>query len=129
MVSGRCRARPATSARVWGSAPGGGVERGRVRGGLQGRSQGEALQGDAVAVDAPRGRCSWRGRAEVGAATSEDLHPLLLGLVEGVGDQVGDVALPAPGHPHVGGGGTCGLPDDRWAVWTVSPWAPWAVVA
>ena len=39
--------------------------------------------------------------AEVGAVAAEDLDPLLACVVDGVGDQVGDVAVAAAGHADV----------------------------
>ncbi len=51
------------------------------------------------------------GWAEVGSVAAEDGDPLLAGVLEGLGDQVGDVVVPAPGHADVGRCGAAVLTD------------------
>ena len=53
------------------------------------------------------------GRAEVGAVAAEDVDPLAAGVLDGLGDQVGDVALAAAGHPDVRRGGAGVLADQQ----------------
>ena len=83
----------------------------------------------SVALDVVGGAGGGVGRAEVGAVAAEDLDPLRRASSMVVGDEMGGVAVPAAGHADVRGGGAGGLADDKWARSTVSPWAPWTVVA
>ena len=53
------------------------------------------------------------GRTEVGAVAAEDVDPLAAGVVGGLGDQVGDVAFAAAGHPDVRRGGAGVLADEH----------------
>ena len=52
------------------------------------------------------------GGAEVGAVAAEDLDPLLSGVLDGLGDEVGGVGFAAAGHGDVRRGGAGGLADD-----------------
>ena len=59
----------------------------------------------AVALDVLGGLLGGGGGAEVGPVPGEHLLPLAPGVVDVVGDQVGDVVVPAAGHRDVGRGG------------------------
>jgi hypothetical protein len=49
--------------------------------------------------------------AEVGAVAVEDVDPLATGVVDGLGDEVGDVAVAATGHADVRRGGAGGFSE------------------
>ena len=53
------------------------------------------------------------GGSEVGAVPVEGLDPLGAGVLEGVGDEVGGVGVPAAGHADVRRGGTGGLAEEE----------------
>src|SRR5450759_720229 len=53
------------------------------------------------------------GRAEVGAVSGEDLDPLVAGRLRCVGDEVGGVVVPAPGHRDIGRGCAGVFPNDQ----------------
>ena len=59
----------------------------------------------SVPVDVVRGSLGGVPGAEVGAVAVEDVDPLAAGVVDGLGDEVGDVAVAAAGHADVGRGG------------------------
>ena len=65
----------------------------------------EARIDDEFEVVGISGTSGGVGGAEVGPVAGEGLGPLVAGVVEAVGDQVGGVVLPAAGHRHVGGRG------------------------
>ena len=54
-----------------------------------------------VAVEVFGGAAGGVGGAEVGAVAAEYLDPLTPGVLDGLGDEVGDVALAAAGHADV----------------------------
>src|ERR1019366_6587524 len=53
------------------------------------------------------------GRAWVGAVPFEDLDPLVAGLLRCVGDEVGGVVVPAPGHRDIGAGCAGVFPHEQ----------------
>ena len=55
----------------------------------------------SVLVDVVRGSFCGVPWSEVGAVTGEDVDPLAAGGVDGLGDEVGGVAVAAPGHGDV----------------------------
>jgi hypothetical protein len=82
----------------------------------------------SIAVD---GFCSDPGsvrRTEVGPVAPEYLDPLRAGVLDRLGDEVGDVVLATPGHPDVRRGGTGVLADEDVGGGDVEPCAPYAVV-
>lgn len=79
----------------------------------RGRDPGLVGETSAVAVDVlvdPPGRVAG---PEVGAVAAEDLDPLLACFVNGVGDEVSDVAVASAGHRDVRRGGSGVLADDE----------------
>lgn len=79
------------------------------------RRRGPGLVGEAGAVAVDVLVDSGRGVAgsEVGAVAAEDLDPLLARFVDGVGDEVSDVAVAAAGHRDVRHGSSGVLADDE----------------
>src|SRR4051794_28447165 len=67
--------------------------------------------GRAVPVDRVDGEPSGVGGAQVRAVAAEDIDPLPAGVLEGLGDEVGGVALAAAGHGDVRRRGAGGLAD------------------
>lgn len=67
----------------------------------------------AVPLDVLSGRLGGVGRSEVSAVPAKDVDPLLSGIVEGAGNDVGDVVMAAPRHADVRRSGTGGLADNE----------------
>lgn len=65
-----------------------------------------------VAVDGFVGCSACVGRAEVGTVAAENGNPLVAGVLDRLGDQVGDVALAPASHADVGRRGSGVLADD-----------------
>ena len=67
----------------------------------------------AVDLDRVDGLASRMRGSEVCAVAAEHVDPLLLRVVDGLGDDVGGVGCAAAGHGDVGGRGTGVFPDQE----------------